>query len=430
MRPGPITGDMVHPYLRRRRGEEPVEYPHESLQPVLEKTLGVPLFQEQVMQLAMVAADYTPGEADQLRRDMAAWRRSGRIEKHHERLVSAHDRARASPTSSPSACSSRSAASASTASPRATPPASRCIAYVTAWLRCHHPTEFTCALLNAQPMGFYTPATHRRAMPGVTASRYAPSTCASSGWDCTLEPLDEADGHAIRMGLRYVKSLRREASARIVTERQAAPFRSIDDFVRRTQIDEGSQTRLAEAGALAAFHANRRDALWQVRGFHRAKADSLPLPQTGPTPDFAPLDALEEVIWDHETSFHSTRGHPLEPLRAVLRAQNLPDARTIQHMRDGQRVRYAGMVICRQRPGTASGVTFMTLEDETGFVNAVLWQRVWETYGPMAKTTAFLGITGQLQVEEGLIHLIADSLWLPRLDRDQGPHAPPSRDFR
>lgn len=428
VRPGPITGGMVHPYLRRRRGEEPVEYPHESLRPVLEKTLGVPLFQEQVMRVAMVAADYTPGEADQLRRDMAAWRRSGRIDKHRERLVSAMTR-KGITAEFAERVFEQIRGFGEYGFPESHAASFALIAYATAWLRCHHPIEFTCSLLNAQPMGFYTPATivgdARR--HGIEVR---PIDVCESDWDCTLEPLEEAGGHAIRMGLRYVKSLRREAGARIVTERQTAPFRSIDDFVRRTQIDEGSQTRLAEAGALAAFHANRRDALWQVRGFHRAKADSLPLPQTGPTPDFAPLDTLEEVIWDHETSFHSTRGHPLEPLRAVLRAQNLPDARTIQHMRDGQRVRYAGMVICRQRPGTASGVTFMTLEDETGFVNAVLWQRVWETYGPMAKTTAFLGITGQLQVEEGLIHLIADSLWLPRLDRDQGPHAPPSRDFR
>jgi error-prone DNA polymerase len=436
VRPGPITGGMVHPYLRRRRGEEKIEYPHESLRPVLEKTLGVPLFQEQVMRVAMVAADYTPGEADQLRRDMAAWRRSGRIDKHRDRLVSAMTR-KGIAAEFAERVFEQIRGFGEYGFPESHAASFALIAYATAWLRCHHPVEFTCALLNAQPMGFYTPATivsdARR--HGIEVR---PIDVCQSDWDCTLEPLDApldaprdaAPGHAIRMGLRYVKNLRRDAGARIVAERQRAPFRSLDDLVRRAQIDEGGQTRLAESGALAAFHANRRDALWQVRGFHRARGDSLPLPQIGPTPDFEPLDALEEVIWDHETSFHSTRGHPLEPLRAVLRAQNLPDARTIQRMRDGQRVRYAGMVICRQRPGTAGGVTFMTLEDETGFVNAVLWQRVWEQYGPLAKTTAFLGISGQLQVEEGLVHLIAESLWLPRLDRDQGPHAPPSRDFR
>jgi error-prone DNA polymerase len=282
-------------------------------------------------------------------------------------------------------------------------------------------------------MGFYTPST----IVG-DAQRHGievrPIDVCHSDWDCTLEPLDQphgaSPGFAIRMGLRYVRGLRRDAGARVVAERQRAPFGSLDDLVRRTQVDEGGQTRLAESGALSAFHANRRDALWQVRGFQRAKSDTLPLPQAATGPDFAPLDELEEVIWDHETSFHSTRGHPLAPLRSVLRAHKLPDARTVHRMRDGQRVHYAGMVICRQRPGTASGVTFMTLEDETGFLNAVLWQRVWELYGPLARTTAFLGISGRLQVEEGLVHLVADTLWRPRLDRDLGPHEPPSRDFR
>jgi error-prone DNA polymerase len=439
VRPGPITGGMVHPYLRRRRGEEPVEYPHESLRPVLEKTLGVPLFQEQVMRVAMVAADYTPGEADQLRRDMAAWRRSGRIDKHRDRLVSAMTR-KGVAAEFAERVFEQIRGFGEYGFPESHAASFALIAYATAWLRCHHPAEFTCSLLNAQPMGFYTPATivgdARR--HGIEVR---PIDVCHSDWECTLEPLashrqlelaasHEPPAFAIRMGLRYVKGLRRDAGARVVAERQAAAFRSLDDLVRRTQLDEGGQTRLAESGALSAFHPNRRDALWQVRGFQRAKSDTLPLPQVGATPDFAPLDDLEEVIWDHETSFHSTRGHPLEPLRSVLRAQNLPDARAIHRMRDGQKVHYAGMVICRQRPGTASGVTFMTLEDETGFVNAVLWQRVWEQYGPLARTTAFLGISGRLQVEEGLVHLVADTLWIPRLDRDQGPHAPPSRDFR
>ena len=181
------------------------------------------------------------------------------------------------------------------------------------------------------------------------------------------------------------------------------------------------------AGAFGAFTDDRRDALWQVRGHNRQKSDSLSVPDRERSPRFKQLDALERIMWDYETSYHSARAHPLQPLRAELRAQGLPDARSLQRMRNGARVRYAGIVICRQRPGTASGVTFMSLEDESGFVNAVLWQRVYEQYKVIVKSVSFLGISGKLQVEQGLVHLIAESLWVPNITQ---PPVEPSRDYR
>jgi error-prone DNA polymerase len=424
VRPGPITGGMVHPYLRRRRGEEPVEYPHECLRPVLEKTLGVPLFQEQVMKLAVVAADYTPGEADQLRRDMAAWRRSGRIEKHRDRLIT---RMQAKGISHEFAerVFNQIRGFGEYGFPESHAASFALIAYATSYLRCHYLAEFTCSLLNAQPMGFYSVATliGDAVRHGVEV-RPIDVTC--SDWDCTLEPVD-GDDFAIRIGLRYIKGMSEALGVRILAARATCDFDSIADFVRRTFLDERTQTNLAEAGAFGSLTGNRRSALWQVRGEVRSRDDSLRMKSREVELEFEQLDTLESVLWDYRTSHHSTRAHPLEPLRDELRRRNLPDARTVNNMRDGRRVNYAGIVICRQRPGTASGVTFMTLEDETGFVNLVVWKQVFEQYAIIGKTTSFLGITGRLQVSEGIVHLIAERLWVPDLRR--GPTAARSRDF-
>ena len=526
VRPGPITGGMVHPYLRRRNGEEAVEYPHPCLEPVLEKTLGVPLFQEQVMQLAMVAADYTPGEADQLRRDMAAWRRSGRIERHHDRLVGRMTAKGIAPEFAERVFG-QIRGFGEYGFPESHAASFALIAYATSWLRRHYPDVFTCALLNAQPMGFYAPATivddaRRHGVDvrpvDVTCSDWdctlepageAPSPpppgpvgaggpvddarrhgvdvrpvdVACSDWDCTLEPAGEAPsppppgpvgaggsagpvrpgptsaaspprrsspdrssgrlrplrtrrrseartpGFAVRMGLRYVKGLSESRDwARIEAARGRAPFDSVADFVARTGLDERMAGRLAEAGALAGLERRRRDALWQVRGLVRAHAPVLPPGAArDETPGFDDLDLGETIAWDYRTSAHSPRGHPLAALRAQLGARGLPDARTVSAMRDGRKTRYAGLVICRQRPGTAGGVVFMTLEDETGFVNLVVWDRVFEAHALIARTASFLGVTGRIQRAGGVVHLVADTLWRPELDT--GPNAVGSRDF-
>ena len=427
VRPGPITGGMVHPYLRRRNGKEPVEYPHPSLLPVLEKTLGVPLFQEQVMRLAVVAADYTPGEADQLRRDMAAWHRTGRMERHRERLITRMQAKGIAPEFAERVFE-QIRGFGEYGFPESHAASFALIAYATAWLKCHYPAEFTCALLNAQPMGFYAPATIVE-----DAKRHKvvvrPIDVQASQWHCTLEPCRESSGgFAVRMGFRYVKGFGERDWEKIAQARSDLPFASLEDFVRRSQLDEGGLSVLAEAGAFDCFAVDRRGALWDVRRLVRVRNDSLSLGTPERQPIFETLSAFEEVGWDYRTASHSPRRHPLEPLRRMLAAQGLSDARAIQTMQNGQKVRYAGLVICRQRPGTAGGVVFMTLEDETGFVNVVLWETIFERYSVLAKTTSFLGITGTLQVEDGVVHLVAEKLWKPEVSLK--PAGAPSRDFQ
>ncbi len=425
VRPGPIAGGMVHPYLRRRGGEETVEYPHPSLIPVLEKTLGVPLFQEQVMRLAVVAADYTPGEADQLRRDMAAWRRTGRIERHRERLISRMQAKGIAPEFAERVFE-QIRGFGEYGFPESHAASFALIAYATAWLKCHYPVEFTCSLLNAQPMGFYTPATIVE-----DAKRHKvvirPVDVKESDWDCTMEPCPGGlGGFAVRMGLRYVKGLGSGDWDRIEAARRF-PFASLQDFVRRTGLDVGILSALAEAGAFEGFGLDRRTALWEVRKLVHTRNEPLPLVDSEAKPAFESLNAFEEVGWDYIRTQHSPRRHPLAPLREQLTAQGLPDARTVSSMPDGKRIHYAGQVICRQRPGTAGGVVFMTLDDETGFVNLVVWDSVFQRYSVLAKTAAFLGITGTLQVKQGVVHLVAEQLWTPRINLKL--IGTPSRDF-
>ncbi|MCY4470263.1 MAG: error-prone DNA polymerase [Thiotrichales bacterium] len=472
VRPGPITGGMVHPYLRRRNGEEPVVYPHPCLEPVLRKTLGVPLFQEQVMKLAVVAADYTPGEADQLRRDMAAWHRTGQIDRHRDRLVT-RMMAKGIAREFAERVFDQIRGFGDYGFPESHAASFALIAYATAWLRCHYPEVFVCSLLNAQPMGFYTPATivEDAVRHGVEVR---PVDVTASAWDCTLEPLgppasrsarrpsdrgrrkgewtvrDRAEkesrrvgrsgaatasdresdqpAFAVRMGLRYVKSLSEERDwRRIEAARAKRSFASMEDFTRRTRLDARIVRRLAEAGAFAWFEGRRRTALWEALDLGRMPASSLPLAPREPRPEFEPLGEFETIAWDYRFSAHSTRGHPLAPLRDALTSRKLPDARTVAAMPDGRRVRYAGIVICRQRPATASSVTFMTLEDETGFVNVVVWKRVFDDHAVLARTASFLGVTGKLQSESGVVHIVADALWTPEI-----PARPPSagsRDF-
>jgi error-prone DNA polymerase len=224
------------------------------------------------------------------------------------------------------------------------------------------------------------------------------------------------------MGVRYVKGFHERHWERIESARRQRAFTSIEDLVRRTGLQEGSLTRLAEAGAFAgldrkdlAVAENRRAALWKVRGAVATPETPLPIEVNEATPEFVPLDAFETISWDYDTTRHSPRGHPLGPLREALLKRKLPDARSVTSMSDGQRVRYAGMVICRQRPGTASGVVFMTLEDETGFVNVVIWSKIFDEHAVLIKTSSFLGITGKLQVQDGVVHLIAEGFWTPPL---------------
>lgn len=428
VRPGPIAGGMVHPYLRRRRGEEAVEYPHPSLRPILEKTLGVPLFQEQVMRLAVVAADYTAGEADQLRRDMAAWRRTGRMERHRSRLLSRMCAKGIAPEFARRVFE-QIQGFGEYGFPESHAASFALISYAGAFLLRHYPAEFACALLNAQPMGFYSPATiigdaKRR---GV---RFLPVDVTASAWDCSLmtgpAPANETAKPDVRLGLRYVKGLGAADGEKIVAARRESPFASIAALARRTGLDKKAMVALAEADALQNLGPKtRRAAVWQTLA---------PTPKDPPLleeaiPGFAPLDSFETIAWDHRTTGSSTRGHPLLPLRSRLAAAGLPAAREVSKLRNGTRARYAGIVICRQRPGTASGVVFMTLEDETGFVNLVLWPDVFEAHRQLAQTLSFLGATGRVQAEQGTVHLVVDGLFRPEISRMAAPPEIPSRDF-
>ncbi|RMG19420.1 MAG: DNA polymerase III subunit alpha [Deltaproteobacteria bacterium] len=424
VRPGPIAGDMVHPYLRRRNGEEEVVYPHPSLEPVLAKTLGVPLFQEQVMRLAIVAADYSPGEADQLRRDMAAWRRSGRIERHRARLIERMTR-KGIERAFAERVFAQIQGFGEYGFPESHAASFALIAYATAYLRTHHLEAFTCALLNAQPMGFYSPATivedarrHGVEMRPIDVTR--------SDWDCTLERR-KGGGHAVRMGLRYVKGLPENVGRQVALLRRLKPFDSLDDLVRRTRLNETHLGTLAEAGALESLGLSRREALWEVRRAVRRRHDRLRLPSPEKKVRFAPLSELQTIAWDLHTSRHSTRGHPLGPLRRLFETKGWPTAETVRSLPDGRRIDYVGLVITRQRPGTAGGVVFMTLEDETGLVNVVVWKDVWARDGLLAKTEPLLGITGRIQNKEGVVHLVAEKLWAPVLEAV--PPTVESRDF-
>ncbi len=445
VRPGPITGGMVHPYLKRRSGEEPVVFPHECLAPVLAKTLGVPLFQEQVIRLAMVAADYTPGEADQLRRDMAAWRKTGRIERHRERLVSRMT-AKGIEEEFAQRVFEQIRGFGEYGFPESHAASFALIAYATAWMRRHHLDVFTCSLLNAQPMGFYTASTiiDDAKRHGL---RVLPVDVTISAWDCEigdsplflsksiLEEKGDCPLFPVRLGLRHVKGLHEATARRILEARAERAFASIDDVVRRAKLDDGATARFAEAGAFAPFEKNRRGALWAGKKSSKLRADE----ETPHSPSrfalytqespaaFADLDVYEAIGWDYSTMNLSAQGHPLEPLRAAMRAKRLPDAGEIRSMPDGSRTHYAGLVICRQRPGTASGVVFLTLEDETGFVNVVIWSKVYEQHRVLVKTASFLGVTGKVQVQDGVTHLIADRFWRPKIDTR--PVEVGSRDF-
>ena len=422
VRPGPIQGDMVHPYLRRREGKEVVEFPHPKLERVLKKTLGVPIFQEQVMKLAVAVAGYTPGEADQLRRDMAAWRSKARIEQHREKLVTRMVQD-GIPLDFAERVFLQIRGFGEYGFPESHAASFALLAYVTAWLKCHHPAVFTCAMLNAWPMGFYHPSTLVDDVKrhGITV---LPIDVLKSAWDCTLEPIARR-GWGIRMGLRYVKGLgqrEREAHQRAHDE---GPYQDLADFVRRTRMNKRALQRIAESGALASLgfdltRRDRRSAIWELHRLSNEPLEGLDWESAQGDEEeppaatkFAFLDALEHdeaIAWDYRSSLHSTAGHPMEAYRERLIEAGYPEASAIARSKSKQRVRYAGLVICRQRPATATGVVFMTLEDETGFVNVVIWNDTYEKHKLVAKTSVFLEVRGLLQEESGVVHLIAESI--------------------
>jgi error-prone DNA polymerase len=468
VRPGPIQGDMVHPYLRRRTKQEPITFPHPSIARVLKKTLGVPIFQEQVMKLAVLAANYTPGEADQLRRDMAAWSSAGRIEEHHDRLVS-----RMAANGIPEDFAERVFAQirgfGEYGFPESHAASFALLAYITAWLKCHHPEVFLCAMLNAQPMGFYAASTLIE-----DASRHGvlslPIDVNHSQWDCTLEKTDvpvrddgakhsvseanpaegwDPEGRAgraralpaerseengglsfrqalaVRIGYRYVRGFGVNEEQKLAL--LPRPVRSIEAFVKQSQLSLRALVALSEAGAFDSLGMTRREALWRVRAAARGSRDAFMAEPGSATPELATLSLPEEVLWDYRVSEHSTRGHPLSPLRPWLLQRGMKSAADVRELHNGARVDCVGLVICRQRPGTATGVVFLTLEDEQGFINVVVWTNVFERYQRVLRTASLLGVRGTIQAADGVIHLIAEELYAPTLSL--GSHVAKSRDF-
>ncbi len=407
VRPGPIQGDMVHPYLRRREGLERVEYPGDEVRQVLERTYGVPIFQEQVMQLAVVAAGFTPDEADGLRRSMAAWRRRGGMEHYRERLVSGM-RERGYDEAFAERLFQQIQGFGEYGFPESHAASFALLVYVSAWLKYYYPVAFTAALLNSQPMGFYAPAQllrdardHGVAVAGVDVT--------ASDRDCTLER-GEQDDCVLRLGLRLVKGLSREAAARLVAARRHGAYADVQDLARRAALDRRDLKALASAGALNALAGHRREAQWAVLGVE----------QSLPVLDGAGFDEVEaglpapgegeDLVDDYRSLGLSLGRHPLALLRARLDRQRFRTAEALRTVGHKRLVRTAGLVITRQRPGSANGVTFLTLEDETGVVNVVIWKTVAERFRQAVVGARLLGVVGNLERNGEVAHVIAGRL--------------------
>ncbi len=407
VRPGPIQGDMVHPYLRRRNGEEPVNYPSDDVRKVLQRTLGVPIFQEQVMQLAIVAAGFTPGEADRLRRAMAAWRRRGDLEPMEERLIQGMLE-RGYRREFAEQIFNQIKGFGEYGFPESHSASFALLAYVSAWLKCHEPAVFFCALLNSQPMGFYAPAQLVRAAreQGVDVR---PVVVTGSRWDSSLEP-DDGGRPAIRLGLRIVKGLSAQGGKRLVEARVEREFADVADLARRAKLDARDLGALAAAGALEPFAKNRHRARWSVAGIGKPAPllDRTRIPEAIPMLK-APTEG-EDILADYRRLGLTLGRHPLALLRGRLSAMDVLEAEAVRRLAHGARVRAAGLVIIRQRPANAAGVTFLTVEDETGYLNLVVWENVAQRERQALLGAMLLGVEGRVQKEGEVLHVIAERL--------------------
>ncbi len=408
VRPGPIQGDMVHPYLRRRNGEEKIEYPSKELVPVFERTLGVPLFQEQVMELAMVAAEYTPGEADELRRSMAAWKRHGGLEHHRERLT---ERMLAKGYQLPfiERIFEQIKGFGSYGFPESHAASFALLSYASSWLKCHEPAAFACALVNSWPMGFYSPDQVLQ-----DARRHGlevrPVDVRYSEWDCTLEPTDKAQP-AIRMGLRMIRGLHQDCARRLEVARQLQAFRDVEDLCLRARLDSRSRELLADASALQGLAGNRHQARWAVAGVEPQLPLFAGVSMSHETPAALPRPSVgEDLLTDYATLGTTLGPHPLQLLRTQLRTQRCRSSRELAEVEPGRLVSIAGLVIGRQRPQTASGVTFVTLEDEFGLVNVIVWHDLAERQRRALVQSQLLRVDGHLESADGIRHVIAGRL--------------------
>jgi error-prone DNA polymerase len=441
VRPGPIQGDMVHPYLQRRENPQAVSYPSPELKAVLQRTLGVPIFQEQVMQIAIVAAGFSPGEADGLRRAMAAWKRRGGLEPYRERLLSGMAR-NGYPAAFAEAIYRQILGFGDYGFPESHAASFALLTYVSSWLKCHEPAAFAAALINSQPMGFYAPAqiTQDARRSGVTV---LPVNVTCSDWDCTLEPADEPGGTAVpavsavpavpaapalRLGLRLVRGLAQADGERIVAARREGPFEGLDALAARAQLTARVMRVLAAAGALGDLSAHRHEASWRALGVERLPGLIAGLSATESGIPLPPPTEAQEILADYRHLGLTTGRHPLALLRAGLTRRGFQTSRDLQQLADGQSVRVGGLVTHLQQPATAAGVVFASLEDETGIVNVILWPQVFEAQRRCALESNLLVVDGTLQRRDRVAHVIARTLhdgsgWLAGLARE-------SRDFR
>lgn len=428
VRPGPIQGNMVHPYLRRRQGLDPVMYPSQELKEVFERTLGVPLFQEQVMQLAIVAAGFTPGEADQLRRSMAAWKRRGGLEYFQERILTGMTE-RGYELAFAENVFEQIKGFGSYGFPESHAASFALITYVSCWLKCHEPAAYTCALMNSQPLGFYT---DNQLVQDVRrhAIEVRPVDVRFSHWDSTLESYPNHPGKqpAIRLGFRLISGFQQACAERISIARKQRAFFDVEDLCARADLNDAHQTLLADAGALKGIAGHRHKARWAIQGVEkqlplfgeiavRDASVSLPIPSVG-----------EDLAADYSTVGLTLGKHPLALLRTQLRARRCERSRDLLKRSHGSHVRMAGLVTLRQRPETAGGATFVTLEDEDGMVNVVVWQNVGERQRRVLLESQLMVVEGRWESADGVNHLIAGRL--QDLSPMLGSLTMSSRDFR
>ena len=437
VRPGPIQGDMVHPYLRRKMGLEKVTYPSPELEEVLGRTLGVPLFQEQAMKIAIVAAGFTPNEADRLRRAMATFRRVGTIHTFQNKMVEGM-LARGYEKDFAERCFKQIEGFGEYGFPESHAASFALLVYASCWLKCHYPDVFAAALLNAQPMGFYAPAQIVRDARehGIDVR---PVCINASGWDQRLEnaPFDPAamksrhsemageirTRKAIRLGFRQVKGLP-EADMAALVEKRGAGYDSVRDLWLRSGLKRATIERLADADAFAALGLSRRDALWACRALDaKGSAERLPLFESAASKDFAPGDLQaepdahlppmppgEEVINDYRFLSLSLKAHPVSFVRGTLLERRVIANESLENLKSGSRVIVAGLVLIRQRPGSAKGVIFMTIEDETGIANIIVWPKTFERFRPTVLGARFIKISGRMQSDRSVIHVVAETI--------------------
>ena len=408
VRPGPIQGDMVHPYLRRRSGAEPVDYPNAAVEKVLERTLGVPIFQEQVMQLAVAAAGFTPGEADALRRAMAAWKRKGGLEPFQQKLVDGM-RGNGIPAEFADRIYRQILGFGEYGFPESHSVSFALLAYVSAWLKRHEPAAFLAALLNSQPMGFYAPSqlVQDARRHGVEVR---PVSVTASEWECTLESVPSSPQPAVRLGLLMARGLAETAAKRIVEARAQRIFESADDLAHRAAIDRRDLKCLAAADALRPLAGHRREAHWSVAGIATGSHVLSGAPVAERRPELAPHAEGESLVADYASTGLTLGRHPLALLRRRLSRMRFATADELKRLPSGAWARAAGIVTGRQRPGTASGTVFVTLEDETGCVNVIVWPHLIERQRRELLSSKLMGVEGTLEREGEVMHLIAQRL--------------------